>query len=99
MTCRSRPRKESVMPVHRFALLAALVLAAPSLADEALPRGAVARLGSPQWRGLVDRSHSPQFDYTSDEKFIVSLNHERSIIWVDVETGRVGKQVRGSAPF
>jgi WD40 repeat protein len=85
------------------ACVATLTIAAAGLfaqpPKDTLPDGAIARLGSSLWRGLVDRYGSAHFEFTADGKSVVFLSPERTVVWLDVETGRVTKRVRGPAPF
>src|SRR5262245_54942960 len=56
-------------------------------AGDPLPAGAVARLGSPRWRGLITAGSSCQFEYSPDGKAIVCRMPDDEVAWLDAETG------------
>ena len=58
-----------------------------------LPAGAVARLGSTRWRNIGP------FRYSPDGKAIVHLAPDGSVVWLDADTGREVRRVRGAEPI
>src|SRR5262245_9827424 len=64
-----------------------------------LPAGAVVRLGSSRWRGVVGPTGETQIRFAADGRAIVCRMPDGSAAWLDVDTGRELRRVRGPASF
>src|SRR5262245_8011756 len=81
--------------------MSALLALAPPVPRAELPAGAVARLGSPEWRNMADTRSVVTF--TSDGKGVV-IAHGQTLRAIDFQTGRelwkvseIGYDPRGAA--
>lgn len=88
---------------NRVTMLLVLAGIGPAvLAEEPpLPEGAIARLGSTQWRNLVQTSVGGQIYFTADGKSVIAPT-SNAIRSIDFDTGRVNwevKDLRGETTF
>src|SRR5438046_765722 len=77
----------------------ALVVIPAAVAGDPLPAGAVARLGSPRWRGVFESWGPGEFRYTPDGSAIVCRMAGGSVAWLDADTGRELRRIRGPFRF
>src|SRR5262245_43062018 len=90
------------MPTRTHLLFLMLAVPTSAIAGEPpLPEGAIARLGSAEWRNLTNTTVNSQLGFTSDSRGVITADSELIRV-IDFETGKERCRIddfKGDASF